>query len=72
MRDEDFEKERAWLILKDAQAASSTKENSQDQTPEGAETSVVDLNTPLEGECNLECGCCFSPAPFVRFPFQLA
>lgn len=69
MQDEDFEKERAWL-LKDAQVARGVpdpEEFLRDHTPENAEDSTTDLNVPLEEEGGLECGCCFSLAPFVCF-----
>lgn len=70
MQDEDFEQERAWLLLKNAQVAREVpdvEEFLQNQTPGNAGDSTADLNVPLEEEGGLECGCCFSLAPFVCF-----
>jgi hypothetical protein len=69
IRDEDFEKER--VQLKNAQVtqeAPETDESPRNQAPGDVGTSGAELNTPFEDECCLECGCCFSPAPFVCFP----
>jgi len=51
-KDRDFEEERAWLLLKGASVTG---------------TSVADPSALPEEEGDLECGCCFSHAPFVRF-----
>jgi len=52
-KDKDFEEERAWLMLNGALVTM---------------THAADLSDLLEEGGNLECGCCFSDAPFVRFP----
>ncbi|KAF9651340.1 hypothetical protein BDM02DRAFT_857152 [Thelephora ganbajun] len=67
MQDEDFEKERTWLLLKDVpvtQEVSDTDEFVQNQAQGGKGTPATDMNVLLEEEGGLECGCCFSPAPF--------
>ena len=51
MKDEDFEKEKAWLLLNGAPVTT---------------THATDRGDLLEGG-DFECGCCFSDAPFVRF-----
>jgi hypothetical protein len=70
MQDEDFEKERAWLLLKVLHVAPEdpdVDESLQDRAPGGAGPSMTDLNLPPEEEGGLECGCCFSPSHFVCF-----
>lgn len=70
MRDEDFEKERAQLLHKDIQVTQDIPDPDeflQNQAPGDVGTSATDLNAPFEDEGCVECGCCFSPAPFVRF-----
>ena len=54
MKDKDFEEERAWLLLNGVPVTTTTAQG----------TDVSDL---LEEEGDLECGCCFSDVPFVRF-----
>ena len=65
IRDEDFEKERAQLSLNDIQATQEVPETDE-FPPNQTSGDGTELNAPLEDECCLECGCCFSPAPFVR------
>jgi hypothetical protein len=68
MRDKDFEEERAWLLLKDvpvAQEVPIADEFLRNPASGGAGTPVSDFNVPPGEEGGLECGCCFSPAPFV-------
>ena len=60
MQDDDFEKERTWLLLNDTQVMQ------QDQGPGETGFHVMDLNVPLEEEGGIECECCFSHSPFVR------
>ena len=55
MKDKDFEEERAWLLLNGVPVTTTTAQG-------------IDLSDLLEEECDLECGCCFSDVPFVRFP----
>lgn len=70
MRDKDFEEEKAWLLLKDVPltqdipAAGGSRRN---QAPGGTGPSVTNHDIPPEAEGGLECGCCFSLAPFVCF-----
>ena len=64
IQDEAFEEERTWLLLKDVPV---TGEPLQNQVPGGMGTAVTDPHV-LPEEGGLECGCCFSPAPFVCFP----
>ena len=61
MQDEDFEKERTWLRLKDVPVAGSL----QDQVLGGSGIPLGESNHLPGDEGDLECGCCFSPAPFV-------
>ena len=70
MQDEDFEKERTWLLLKDVPAIQEfpVAGSLQDQAPGGSGTPLGEPNVPREDEGDLECGCCFSPAPFVYIP----
>jgi len=69
MQDEDFEKERAWLLLKDVPAIQElpVAGSLQDQTPGGSGIPLGESNV-LPDEGDLECGCCFSPAAFVYIP----
>ena len=64
IQDEDFEKERAHLLLEDIQAIQEVPDTDKSRD---AGTFVTGLNVPPEDEGCLECGCCFSPAPFVCF-----
>lgn len=70
MQDKDFEEEKAWLLLKDLPVTQRIPPAKgplpQYQVPGGSATSVTDPNVPPEEEGGLECGCCFSPVPFVR------
>jgi len=69
MQDKDFEEEKAWLLLKDipvTQKISVAYQPLQNQVPGGTGTSGVNPEVPPEEEGGLECGCCFSPVPFVR------
>jgi len=71
VQDEDFEEERAWLLLKDVpvtQAVPVADEFLQNRAPGDAGTSTRDPHAQPEEDGGLECGCCFSPAPFVCFP----
>lgn len=71
MRDEDFEMERVWLLLKDVPVVEEALVDDgtpQDQAPGDPGTSLAELNVPPEEDGGLECGCCFSPAPFVCIP----
>lgn len=71
MRDEDFEKEREHLLLEDIQQTQEVPDADkfpQNQEPGDMGASVPDLDASPEDDGCLECGCCFSPAPFVRFP----
>lgn len=66
LRDDDFEKERTQLLLDDVWIAHEfPHESLQEEAPGDVENSVMNLNDPLQDE---ECGCCFSPTPFVGFP----
>jgi hypothetical protein len=64
MQDKDLEKERAWLLLKDVPQEVPIADEFP-QAPGGTWTSITDPNALPEEEGGLECGCCFSPAPFV-------
>jgi len=69
MQDKDFEEEKEWLLLKDipmTQEISVADEPLQNQGPGGMGTSATSPDVPPEEEGDLECGCCFSPVPFVR------
>ena len=69
MQDKDFEEEKAWLLLKDipvAQGISVANQPPQNQVSGGMGTSATNPEIPPEEEGGLECGCCFSPVPFVR------
>ena len=71
MQDKDFEEERAWLLLKDvpvAQEVPLAGKFLQNAAPGGTGTSAAHLDALAEDEGGLECGCCFSPAPFVCSP----
>jgi len=63
-QDHDFEEERAWLLLQTAPAIDGFL---QDQPQGATETPLIDSYAPVEEEGGFECGCCFSPVPFVRF-----
>jgi len=67
MQDEDFERERTWLLLKDVPTIQEfpVAGSPQDQAPGGAGTLLGESNVLPEDEDGLECGCCFSLAPFV-------
>ena len=68
-QDKDFEEEKAWLLLKDipvTQEISVANQPLQNQVPGGVETFVTNPDVPPEEDGDLECGCCFSPVPFVR------
>jgi len=69
IQDKDFEEEKAWLLLRDIPSTQDIPvagELPQNRVPGGTGTSVTDHNVPPEEEDGLECGCCFSPVPFVR------
>lgn len=69
-QDKDFEEEKAWLLFKNVPAIQKlpiANGSLQDRAPKGSETSLAEPNV-LSGESGLECGCCFSPAPFVCIP----
>ena len=71
MRDEDFDEERTWLLLNDVPVTQKVPipgKPLQNQAPGGTGASVTGFNVPFEEEGGLECGCCFSPAPFVCLP----
>ena len=68
IKDESFEEERAWLLLKDVKDVQEA--SSAGRAPGDGETSGAGSNDPIEEEGGLECGCCFSPAPFVRSPYR--
>ena len=66
--DEDFSKERAWLLLDNVQVSQEVPDAEgflQDRTPGDVGPPAMDPNVTFE-EGGLECGCCFSPSPFVR------
>lgn len=70
-QDKDFDEERTWLLLKDVpviQEVPVADRSLHDQAPGGSGTSLEELNVLPEDEGGLECGCCFSPAPFVCVP----
>jgi len=70
IQDDDFDKERTWLLLKDVlviQEVPVIDGFPQDRTPGGSGT-LAELDVILEDGSGLECGCCFSPAPFVCVP----
>jgi len=69
MQDKDFEEEKAWLLLKDIPTTQDifvADKPLQNQVPGGTGTSTTSPDAPPEEEGGLECGCCFSPVPFVR------
>ena len=67
MEDKDFEEEKTWLLLKDIPVAQGVPGPPQRRAPGGTGTSTTDYNVlPEPEEGGLECGCCFSPTPFVR------
>lgn len=69
-QNKDFEEEKAWLLLKDVPVTQKDPVPDgypQNQAPGDAGTSSMDPNVPPEEEGGLECGCCFSLAPFVCF-----
>lgn len=66
-KDSDFDEERAWLLLRGA-AVRVAGGSLRYEAPEDTGTSLADLIVSPEEESGFECGCCFSPAPFVRFP----
>jgi TRIAD3 protein (E3 ubiquitin-protein ligase RNF216) len=70
MQDEDFEREKTWLLLKDVPVIQEfpVARSLQDQAPGGSGTPLGESNVLPEDEGGLECGCCFSPAPFVCIP----
>lgn len=72
VQDENFEEERAWLLLKDVpvtQAVPAADDFPQIRAPGDTGPSMTEFHTQLEEDGGLECGCCFSPAPFVCFPY---
>lgn len=72
MQDEDFDKERTWLLLGDTPASKgvpAAAESLQDHAPGGSGASAAELNALPKDEGGLECGCCFSPAPFVYISY---
>ena len=70
IQDKDFEEERAWLLIEDVPVIPEVlvTEAPQDQAPGGSGTSLTGPTAIPEEEGGLECGCCFSPAPFVCIP----
>jgi hypothetical protein len=60
MRDDEFEKEKAWLLLNDVRGTRQDRVSGETLSP------VMGLNVPPEGGC-LECECCFSGSAFVCF-----
>ena len=70
MQDKDFEEEKAWLLFKDipvTQEVPIAGGSLQNQALGSTGNPMTDLSVPPE-EGGLECGCCFSTAPFVCFP----
>lgn len=63
MQDQDFEIERAWLLLKDDRATLDSEKPLKDRIPGGVETPIMNSDAQFEGG-DIECGCCFSPASF--------
>ena len=70
MEDKDLDKERAWVLFRDipvVQESPVAGGSLEDPAPVGSGSVVAEVNVPPEGG-GLECGCCFSPAPFVCIP----
>lgn len=65
MQEKDFEGWGAQLLLEDARV---TQEVPGDQAPRGMGDPVTGLDDLHEGGDYLQCGCCFSLAPFDCLP----
>jgi hypothetical protein len=70
MEDKDLDEERAWVLFRDipmVQEFLAASGSLKDPAPGGSGTAPAEVSASPEGG-GLECGCCFSPAPFVCIP----